>query len=88
MPTTLIYPTTRRLATCRACQKSIEFVQVVKSGKVMPFLAPVTPVATHRQETPTGPRELWEVDLATSHFADCPAAARFSKPKPRQGARR
>jgi hypothetical protein len=81
MPTTEIFPSTRRLGTCREsrCQASITFAQIVKTGKLMPFDSPLEPISVHERETTFGRTDIWVVDLAKSHFATCPAAKRFSR---------
>ena len=77
-----IYADTRRSGTCRSCGAPIEWATVVKSGKALPFNAPIAPV---RMQPPLyGPeREVHVVDstITTAHFATCPQAAQWRQRK-------
>lgn len=56
---------------CSKCDKEIVFLKTAK-GKSMPTDA----------ETVKPGETMFDSDLHTSHFATCPAAASFRKPKP------
>lgn len=74
---TEIFQDTRRNATCsaRQCAASIVFATVVKSGKTMPFDAPLLPVDARDVDG----RIFEKVDLVESHFASCVAARQFRR---------
>lgn len=77
---THIYADTIGEEVCKAasCRKRIFFATIVKSGARHPFAS--YPVALQvQQDLVDGGREVWTVDLATSHFADCPASKQFSR---------
>lgn len=78
MRTTEIYSDTRRQAQCSGphCGKAILFAEIVKSGKTMPFSDPDLVALSTRHEMGTN-RVIETVDLAESHFVDCPDAKRF-----------
>lgn len=77
MPTTRVFGDTAQRAICRdlACRARITFAQNVKTGKAMPFDGDLVALATELE--PETRRPIWTVDLATSHFATCPAAKKF-----------
>ena len=79
MATTFVFADDRRRATtCRSCGRSIEFATNARTGKVMPFDAPIVALTTKHDDNRT---LLEEVDLATSHFATCLDADRFRRPR-------
>lgn len=73
-----VWADTVRTGTCRSetCGATLEFAETVKNGKAMPFDAPIVALATER-DSASG-RQIFLVDLATSHFATCPDAKRYS----------
>lgn len=77
--TTRVWADTVQPARCRdpKCGASITFATNVKSGKAMPFDGELVALATER-DAATG-RQIWTVDLSTSHFASCIAAGRFRR---------
>lgn len=74
MKLTQIYADTRDMADCRGCGAAIEFAELVKSGKRMPFNAPIVALRTSHDG---GHRLIEEIDLDTNHFATCPKARTF-----------
>jgi hypothetical protein len=74
-----VWADTVRAGTCRddRCGASITFAENVKTGKVMPFTGELVALTTER-DAGSG-RQIWTVDLATSHFADCVGAAAFRR---------
>jgi hypothetical protein len=66
----------RRPTSCRGCGRAIEFATNAKTGRVMPFDAPIMALTTKHD---ANGKLLEEVDLATSHFATCPKADTFRK---------
>lgn len=76
---TRIWRDTIRQDTCRHahCGKTIWFAQNVRTGHTMPFATYPVPL-TVQPELETR-REMWAVDLAQSHFADCVGAATFRR---------
>lgn len=77
-PTTVktadIWADSKGHARCRSCHAPIVWAEFRKSGKRMPFDAPLVVISAHSAETPTGTRMVEVVDLAQSHFASCPNA--------------
>jgi hypothetical protein len=76
MPTTEIYADTRGPARCRGCNAEIVFAENVKTGRRMPYDAPLVALRTRHDESM---RMIEEVDLKDSHFATCPDAKRFRR---------
>ncbi len=70
---------TRDICKHRGCRRDIVFAQNVKTGKVMPFNAPLVALAETR-ELGTN-RVMWTVDLNTSHFISCVASESFRRKK-------
>jgi hypothetical protein len=79
MPTALYYADTREPGNCRSCEAPIEFARNVKTGKRMPFNAPI--VALRTSHEPETHRLIEEVDLAQTHFATCPKARKHRTPR-------
>lgn len=75
MPNTWIFADTRGPGKCRTCEASIEWARNVRTGRAMPFDAPIVALRTQHIEG----RLAEEVDLATSHFATCPDAKQHSR---------
>lgn len=71
-----IYADTRGRTRCRSCEKPIEFAELVRGGKRMPFDAPIVALRTRHDG---GGRLVEEVDLGTTHFATCPDALTFRR---------
>ncbi len=81
MAYTEIWGDTIRQGVCKApqCRRTIYFATNVRTTKDMPFSQ--RPVAVEIQpELETG-RQQWTVDLKYSHFADCPGAPGFRRPR-------
>lgn len=77
MKTIQIFADTRGRARCTAasCRADIEWATIVGSGKKMCFQAPIVALSTHHDP---GTRRLVEVvELATNHWANCPAKDQF-----------
>lgn len=76
-----IWADTIRREVCKhaQCRKPIWFAQNVKTGNFMPFTGEPTPLSVQRELESN--REEWTVDLAASHFADCPGAPGFRRKK-------
>ncbi len=64
-----------------ACRKPIVFAVLVKSGKRHPFVADFEQAAMLFADTDTTgvQRHVTKISQASSHFADCPGAKRFSR---------
>lgn len=75
MKTIEVFADTRGAAQCRSCNDAIEWAEIVKSGKRMPFNAPIVALRTRHQDG----RLVEEVDLTTSHFATCPDAKKWGR---------
>jgi hypothetical protein len=75
VPNTEIFADTRGPGKCRSCEAAIEWAEIVRTGKRMPFNAPIVALRTRHE----GGRLVEEVDLATSHFATCPESKHWSK---------
>jgi hypothetical protein len=72
-----VWADTRGRGRCRACGARIEWAEIVKSAKKMPFDADLVALRTrHHAQTH---RLIEEVDLATNHWATCPRAADFRR---------
>jgi hypothetical protein len=77
MPTTwILADAPRRVTSCAGCGRAIEFATNARTGRPMPFDAPILALTTKHDEDW---RALEEVDLATSHMATCPKVAEFRK---------
>lgn len=75
--TSWIWSDTITQAVCREprCRKTIWKAQNTRTGNYMPFATyPVALIVQPELETN---REMWLVDLAQNHFADCVGAAQF-----------
>lgn len=74
-----IYADTRGLADCKAttCRARIEWAEIVASGKRMCFNAPIAVLSEHTD--PVSRRRVQVVDLATNHWAACPAREQFAR---------
>jgi hypothetical protein len=70
-----IWADTRGKATCRGCRAPIEWAEVVKSGKRMPFDGEIVALQT-RHDLATH-RLIEAVDLSTNHWGTCPQAKSF-----------
>jgi hypothetical protein len=79
LKTIQIFSDTRGRATCNAstCRATIEWAEVVASGKRMCFDAPIVALTTHHD--PATRRLVEVVDLSTNHWASCPAAGQFKR---------
>jgi hypothetical protein len=75
VPNTEIFADTRGPGKCRSCEAAIEWAEIVRSGKRMPFNAPIVALRTRHDDAG---RLVEEVDLATSHFGTCPDAKKWS----------
>jgi len=66
------------LARCKAqqCQKTIEWVRSVKTGRKLPVDAPL--VVDAEYERLDGSRVIL-IDSAAAHFRSCPSAASFRR---------
>src|SRR5689334_14451055 len=73
--TTTVWADTVVAGTCRdaRCRARLTFAENVRTGRMMPLTGELVALQTER-DGPSG-RQIWIVDLATSHFADCPGAA-------------
>lgn len=78
--TVAIYADSIRAAKCqgRNCYRPIFFAQVVKTGKQMCFDVEPVPLEVQGAMLP-GAREIWTVDLATTHWASCPDSKDFKR---------
>lgn len=77
MKTIEIYADTRGRARCSGCKASIEWAEIVASGRKMCFDGEIVALST-RQDT--GSRRLIEaVDLSTNHWATCPKRDQFRR---------
>lgn len=76
---TKIWGDTIRQQVCKSvrCNKTVYFAQNVKTGTFMPFDGRPQALAVE-VEIQTG-REIWLIDLATSHFGSCVAAPSFRR---------
>jgi hypothetical protein len=72
-----IFADTRGRATCRGCRAPIEWAEVVASGKKMCFNGQIVALSTHHD--PETRRLVEVVDLATNHWAACPARDQFRR---------
>jgi hypothetical protein len=74
---TTVWADTLKTDVCKdaSCRREIVFVQNAKTGRVMPFDAPLLPIAIDDELG----RRRWTVDLAGSHFATCPGAHQFRR---------
>lgn len=79
MPTSLYYADTHEPGECRSCGKPIEFAVNVRTGKRMPFNAPIVALKTKHEDATH--RVIEEVDLAQSHFVDCPNRDQHRRPR-------
>ena len=79
MANTRVFADTVTPGHCRdsRCGAAITFATNVKTGKVMPYDGELVALSTERDES--SGRQVWVVDLSTSHFASCPAAQRFRR---------
>lgn len=77
MKTIQIFADTRGRARCTAatCRADIEWAVIVGSGKKMCFDLPIVVLSTHVD--PATRRRVEVVDLATNHWASCPARDQF-----------
>lgn len=80
MPTIEVFNDTRQVGTCRSCGAAIEWAVLRQSGRRMPFNAPIVPVRTYANRVD---RLITVVDTTStpSHFATCPQAAEWRKPR-------
>jgi hypothetical protein len=76
-PTTEIWSDTRGFGPCRSCGARLEWAELVKGGKRMPFNSPIVALKT-RHDPDTG-RVIETVDLSTNHFANCPQGKEWSR---------
>ncbi len=67
-----------RATSCWSCHRAIEFATNAKTGKAMPFDAPIVALTTKHDDDW---RLLEEVDLATSHFVSCPNRDQHRRPR-------
>jgi len=74
MKTIEVYADTRFTTLCRSCKADIEFGQNVKTGRSMPFNAPIVALRTRHDDAH---RLIEIVDLSTSHFGSCPDANKW-----------
>lgn len=74
-----IWRDSKGAGTCRSCHAEIEWAEVVKSGRRMPFDGRIVAVLTKRD--PATGRQIEVVDTAvtTSHFASCPQRDKWRK---------
>lgn len=74
-----IFADSRGRGTCTAttCRATIEWAEVVASGKKMCFNTPIAVLSAHVD--PTSRRRVEVVDLATNHWGSCPAAGQFKR---------
>ena len=79
MPTSEYYADTHESGTCRSCEKPIEFAVNVRTGKRMPFNTPIVALKTRHEDATH--RLIETVDLAQSHFVDCPNRDQHRKPR-------
>lgn len=77
--TSKIWADTIRHDTCKAasCRRPVVFAQNVKTGNYMIFDGVPAAIARER-ELETG-RDMWTIELTTSHFATCPAKQQFRR---------
>jgi hypothetical protein len=70
-----IYQDSRGPGNCRSCGARVEWAELVKSGKRMPFDAPIVTVRT-QGDILGGGRVVETVDtgVTASHFETCPDA--------------
>ncbi len=69
---------------CKACGKEIFFGVNPATGKASPLvLKPVTAFMVAENDAPGVMPTAKPIRVYLSHFGDCPAAAKFSKPKPK-----
>jgi hypothetical protein len=81
--TTKIWADTVQQRTCThpQCRRTIYRAQNVRTGNYSPFDNRPVPLAVERELTTS--RELWTINLAqaVSHFATCPGAQSFRRPR-------
>ena len=75
-----IYADTRGPAKCKGCGRAIEWATIVASGKKMCFDGAIVALSGYPHKV--SGRRVESVDLATNHWATCPAAALFKRKKP------
>ncbi len=69
---------------CKACGKEIFFAVNPKTKKKSPLVAkPITAFLLRDYLSDVGLPIAEPIRAYVSHFGDCPAAAKFSKPKPK-----
>lgn len=78
--TLMMFPDTRGSGTCRSCGAALVWAELT-SGRKHPFNAPLEPPEAQRQVKDDKGRTAWAIDGAHSHFATCPDAKQWSKPK-------
>jgi hypothetical protein len=68
---------------CRRCPAMLYDVQNPNSGKLMPLGTAATIPTKAQKDLPTGayPPTADTAGMGYSHFADCPEAAHFRRPK-------
>jgi hypothetical protein len=74
MPTIDIYQDSRGAGRCRSCGAAVEWAENVKTGKRIPFDAPIVPVRTQGDVLGGLVVETVDTTVTTSHFATCPQA--------------
>lgn len=74
-----VWADTIRSAPCNGphCRSTVYFAQNVKTGRFVPFKARPVPLVEERELGTNRP--MWTVDLAGTHFGDCPDARAFSR---------
>lgn len=75
-----IYADSRGLGQCRSCGAAVEWAEVVKSGKRLPFDGEIVPVRT-QDDLLGGGRVIEVVDttVTPSHFETCPDATAWRR---------
>jgi hypothetical protein len=75
MPLIDIYADSRGLGHCRSCGSAIEWAELVRSGKRMPFDRPLVTVRTQGDILGGGRvTETVDTGVSSSHFETCPDA--------------
>lgn len=71
-----IYQDSKGAGRCRSCGAAVEWAEVVKSGKRMPFDPPIVAVRTQGSVLDGEGRvvEMVDTTVTASHFQTCPQA--------------
>ena len=79
MKTVEICADTRGRSRCRSCGACIEWAEVAKSGRKMPFDGEIVPVGSRHEPETRRLIEIVDLEVTTSHFATCPDAEQWRR---------